>query len=246
VKFDSFKEEDEQDLVEPPETVRDFAIRHIERLSKATRSASQSVRRFLQRARRQKIKITSETYERWSALRQGWRKIKRRSRPQLVPMPLPIGSDLIESLFRRSIDPKIHALLQLRTVARLGCDSATEPLAETCTRYGWSPELIRAVRSGASNLGFSDRDNLLLRYADDITRTPSDVDLQVFRQLRHHFTQDQIVEITASICYENFRTRFRNALAIQPEAAWHSASMDTAVRFPAEETELVQHSAADY
>jgi alkylhydroperoxidase family enzyme len=74
--------------------------------------------------------------------------------------------------------------------------------------------MIRAARSG-SDLGFSEREGLLLRYADDITRTPIDVDLQVFRQLRRHFTHEQIVEITATICYENFRTRFRNAMGVE-------------------------------
>jgi hypothetical protein len=156
------------------------------------------------------------TFQTWgSSLRLAGKRLVERSRPHAVAVPIFAGQDFMESLIQRSVDAKLHALLQLRTACRVGCEATTDLKSDACAIYGWSSELIRAARKGATTLGFSERENLVLRYADDITRTPTDVDLLVSRQLRHHFTYDQIVEITAAICYENFRARFRAAMAGQ-------------------------------
>jgi alkylhydroperoxidase family enzyme len=44
--------------------------------------------------------------------------------------------------------------------------------------------------------------------------TPVEVSDALFSRLREHFNEDQVVELTASIAYENFRARFDHALAI--------------------------------
>jgi alkylhydroperoxidase family enzyme len=60
---------------------------------------------------------------------------------------------------------------------------------------------------------FSESETLLLRYAADMTRTPIDVDPQVIRELRLHFTEAELEELTVSIAYENLRARFVEANA---------------------------------
>jgi alkylhydroperoxidase family enzyme len=169
----------------------------------------------LRKMKAQKTKIVSK-WQNWGySLRLAGKRLMERSRPHAAAVPRFAGQDFMESLIQRSIDARLHALLQLRTACRVGCEATADLKSDACAVYGWSPELIRAARKGATTLGFSERENLVLRYADDITRTPTDVDLLVSRQLRRHFTHDQIVEITAAICYENFRTRFRAAMAGQ-------------------------------
>jgi len=39
-----------------------------------------------------------------------------------------------------------------------------------------------------------------------------DIDISVVRQLRQHFSEDQLLEIAASICQENFKSRFATAI----------------------------------
>lgn len=130
-----------------------------------------------------------------------------------VPAPTPTASpDFMQAILQRSLPPRLHALLALRSAVRIACVATIDLKAEECVKYGWSADQISAVLDGASHPAFNAGENLLLQYADDITRTPIDVDLQVFRKLRHHFTEEQIAEATASICYENFRTRYNNAM----------------------------------
>jgi 4-carboxymuconolactone decarboxylase len=61
---------------------------------------------------------------------------------------------------------------------------------------------------------FSDQEKAALEYAEEMSRTPVEVPDDLFARLRKHFTDDQIVELTASIAYENFRARFDHALGI--------------------------------
>ncbi len=57
----------------------------------------------------------------------------------------------------------------------------------------------------------------MLRYADALTSTPVEVPDEVFNALRRFFDEAQIVELTSSLAWENYRARFDHALAIEAE-----------------------------
>ncbi len=120
-------------------------------------------------------------------------------------------ADFTESLFRRSIPPQLHALVQLRVVSRLGSIAETQARSQLCRDLGWSTEQIGATLLGHLNGTFSEPEQLALRYADDMTRTPIDVDPHVVRALRGFFSHAELLELTASIAHENFRTRYADA-----------------------------------
>jgi alkylhydroperoxidase family enzyme len=64
---------------------------------------------------------------------------------------------------------------------------------------------------------FSDLEKLVLRYAVAMTETPVDLADELFAELCKHFGPQQIVELTSSIAWENYRTRFDHALGIEAE-----------------------------
>jgi 4-carboxymuconolactone decarboxylase len=64
---------------------------------------------------------------------------------------------------------------------------------------------------------FSELEKAVLRFATDLTLTPVEVPDDVFDSLRPHFTQEQLVELTAAIAWENFRARFNRAFAVEAE-----------------------------
>jgi len=63
----------------------------------------------------------------------------------------------------------------------------------------------------------SDEENLVLRYATAMTATPVSVSDELFAQLRGRFTEKQLVELTSSIAWENYRARFDHAFGIEAE-----------------------------
>jgi alkylhydroperoxidase family enzyme len=61
------------------------------------------------------------------------------------------------------------------------------------------------------------REKLVLRLAASLTRTPSDVPSELFAALRLVFSERELVELTATIAWENYRVRFNRTFAIGAE-----------------------------
>jgi alkylhydroperoxidase family enzyme len=64
---------------------------------------------------------------------------------------------------------------------------------------------------------FSDSERAALEYAERITHTGQQVDDALFAEVQKHFTEAQIVELTAAIAFENFRSKFNPPLRIEAQ-----------------------------
>lgn len=57
----------------------------------------------------------------------------------------------------------------------------------------------------------------MLEYADGMTVGGQDVSDELFAILRRHLSEAAIVELTAHVAFENFRSRFNHALRIEAQ-----------------------------
>jgi alkylhydroperoxidase family enzyme len=64
---------------------------------------------------------------------------------------------------------------------------------------------------------FSEAERVALEYAERITYTDQKVDDALFAKVKQHFTEPQIVELTAAIAFENFRSKFNPPLGIEAQ-----------------------------
>jgi alkylhydroperoxidase family enzyme len=64
---------------------------------------------------------------------------------------------------------------------------------------------------------FSPAERLALDYAERITHTDQQVDDAFFTELKKQFTEAQIVELTAAIAFENFRSKFNPTLGVEAQ-----------------------------
>ncbi|HEX7053447.1 MAG TPA: hypothetical protein VF211_05860 [Burkholderiales bacterium] len=64
---------------------------------------------------------------------------------------------------------------------------------------------------------FSDAERVALEYAERITYTDQKVDDALFARVKRHFSEKQIVELTAAIALENFRSKFNPTLGIEAQ-----------------------------
>lgn len=64
---------------------------------------------------------------------------------------------------------------------------------------------------------FSDFERVALEYAERMTHTGQKVDDALFGRLKEHFSEPQIVELTAAIALENFRSKFNPALGVEAQ-----------------------------
>jgi 4-carboxymuconolactone decarboxylase len=87
---------------------------------------------------------------------------------------------------------------------------------ELTTPEGLSKEECAALADWRPSPFFSARERAALAYADAVTRE-IDVPEAVFAELRQHFNERQIVELTVLIGTYNMHTRVGQALQIDPE-----------------------------
>ncbi len=71
---------------------------------------------------------------------------------------------------------------------------------------GLSDDEITAIGDGDFT-GFPAEEQALLRMADAMADTPSNVSDELYAELRRHFSEEQLVELAADAGLENFRAR---------------------------------------
>ena len=65
---------------------------------------------------------------------------------------------------------------------------------------------------------------MALRYADAITLSDRDVDDELFSEVRALFDEEQTVELTEIIAWENASSKFNRALRIPSQGLWKRGS----------------------
>lgn len=79
---------------------------------------------------------------------------------------------------------------------------------------------------------FDATERAVIEYATAMTQTPPVVDDRLFARLRQHFDEAQLVELTSAIAWENYRSRFNRALAIESDGFAEGSACALPVRAP--------------
>ena len=64
---------------------------------------------------------------------------------------------------------------------------------------------------------FSEAERVALEYAERVTITDQNVDDAFFSRLKQHYTEVQIVELTAAIAFENYRSKLNPSLGVDAQ-----------------------------
>jgi alkylhydroperoxidase family enzyme len=79
--------------------------------------------------------------------------------------------------------------------------------------YGCSDDEIDAIHDGNFE-SFAPPEAALLRMADAMADTPSNVSDELYAELRRHFTEEQLIELAASAAQENYRARYNRVFDV--------------------------------
>ena len=82
---------------------------------------------------------------------------------------------------------------------------------------GVSEEKIRQVAEAAASPLYTEGERVALEYAEAMTVTGRKVTDELFMGLRAAFSEAEIVELTAAVALENFRSKFNVALGIEAQ-----------------------------
>ena len=89
---------------------------------------------------------------------------------------------------------------------------------------GLGEEKILALDDYATSELYDGAERAALAYADAMTRSDDDVSDELFADLQRHYGDDAIVELTATIAWENASSKFNRALRVPSQGLWRRGS----------------------
>lgn len=80
-----------------------------------------------------------------------------------------------------------------------------------------SEEKVAALPDWRNSDVYTPQERVAIEYGERMTITGQVVDDELFEQLKHFFSAAQIVELTAGIAMENFRSKFNAPLRVESQ-----------------------------
>lgn len=114
------------------------------------------------------------------------------------------------------LDPKLKEKVILR-VSKINRSSyCYHAHIQISKKMGFTDnEILEIENPEASTI--SESEKVALQYAEAMTTNPGDVPDTLFNELKKHFSDSQIVELTALVALYNMINRFNEALKLDPE-----------------------------
>lgn len=88
------------------------------------------------------------------------------------------------------------------------------------SKLGVSDEKILALADYATSELYNEAERVALEYAESMTITGRDVSDNLFARLREHYGEDEIVELTTIVAWENSSSKFNRALRVPSQGLW--------------------------
>ncbi|HEU5322444.1 MAG TPA: hypothetical protein VFX28_16680 [Methylomirabilota bacterium] len=82
---------------------------------------------------------------------------------------------------------------------------------------GASEAKLGDVERAEASPHYDEAERAALAYAEAVTVTGRRVDDALFARVRAHFSEAQVVELTAAVALENFRSKFNTALGVEAQ-----------------------------
>ena len=134
--------------------------------------------------------------------------------PEALEHFLPLYGAIID---KGAVEPKFKELAYLKTAQINGCEYCFRAHSASGKKHGVSEEQIKALTFFARSKAFDEKEKATLLYAERVTRGASGIREGALQELKKHYTDDQIVELTLVICVANFTNRFNDAMLCPPD-----------------------------
>ncbi|MGP1680304.1 MAG: carboxymuconolactone decarboxylase family protein, partial [Burkholderiales bacterium] len=148
------------------------------------------------------------------------KKYGRELEPTLIWGRIP-SAFLMLTLLYRSLDrgtsplePELRALVQVRVSQINWCAFCVDLNSSAALERHTTPEKLVALTSYETSSLFTERERAALAYAEAVTDPARRVDDTIFSRLRRHICEQEIVELTALIAFQNLSSKFNAALGV--------------------------------
>jgi len=90
-------------------------------------------------------------------------------------------------------------------------------------KAGLSDEKLQAVLGDDLDV-FTDIERLVIELADAMVRAPANVSDDLYARLRAQFSEEQLMELSAQIAFENFRARLNRVFDVGSDNLYTAAT----------------------
>jgi alkylhydroperoxidase family enzyme len=115
------------------------------------------------------------------------------------------------------VDERLRNLGEMKMGALVGCEFCLDIGSMISRKSGVTEAQLLDLPRYRESEHFSYLERLVLDYATAMAQTPVDVSDELFAALREHLDEAQLVELTAAIAWEGYRSRFNHALGLEPQ-----------------------------
>jgi AhpD family alkylhydroperoxidase len=122
-------------------------------------------------------------------------------------------------LDRRSspLDPVLRSIVTVRVSQINWCEFCVDINSQTlATRAGSMDKVLALANWEASDL-YSEIERAALEYAEAVTYSDRQVSDELMNRLKGYFSEDEIVELTGLIAFQNLSSKFNSALDVPAE-----------------------------
>lgn len=118
---------------------------------------------------------------------------------------------------RSPIEPALRSLITVRVSQINWCAFCVDINSATGLRRGVSEEQLAALAEFDDSALFDARQKAALAYAEAMTRSDLGVGDELMARVKSHFGDDEIIELTALVAFQNMSSKFNSALAVAPQ-----------------------------
>jgi AhpD family alkylhydroperoxidase len=134
-------------------------------------------------------------------------------RPQLAAATTAYETALV---FSNCLDNKLKVLAELKAAALTNCEFCLDIGSALARDEGLTERQLLELHTYQSSGAFTELEKLVIAFAEAMTRTPAAIPETLRKRMLHHLTRPQLVELAASVAWENQRGRLYQALGIRP------------------------------
>jgi alkylhydroperoxidase family enzyme len=113
------------------------------------------------------------------------------------------------------VDERIKNLIELKGAQLIGCEFCVDLGSQICRNSGFADEELLALPCYRESALFTEREKTALDYTVAVMRTPVEVTDELVARMKEHFSDRQLVELTALLTVVNL-DRFNAAFGIGP------------------------------
>ena len=116
-----------------------------------------------------------------------------------------------------AIEPQLRSLLTVRVSQINWCEFCVDINSATLAKRGCNLEKIEALKEWKQSALFSEREKISLEYAEAMTSSQEKVSAELMKQVKNHFSDEALIDLTALIAFQNMSSKFNSALDIPPQ-----------------------------